>query len=288
MIQDFSLNDNTFIILRDLIHEQTGLYYESHKKDLLADKLIPRLNETGSSSFLDYYYLLKYDSMAFLEWKVVRDVLAVPETFFWREVDQIKLLVNDLIPHYLEQVFPPISHNNPLRIWSAACSTGEEPLSIAIALQEAGWFHRIPIEIYASDASLKAIRQAEKGFYRDRSFRTLPQDLKDRYFTLEDNTHRISPQIHRKIHWQTANLMIRSEIEYLAKAHFIFCRNVFIYFSEQSIKKVVNLFYEKMPPLSYLFISCSESLLKLKTNFQLREINGAFVYEKKTYNDKQY
>ncbi len=275
-----NLTDSIFIILRDLIHEKTGLFYDNSKRNILADKLSPRVMERGFGSFLDYYYLLKYDQSAQEEWQHLFDVLSVPETYFWREFDQIQVLIEVLLPLYTKQFYSLAYPCQPLRIWSAACSTGEEPLSIAIALNEAGWFERIPIEINASDASLRAINKAKTGLYRNYSFRSLPESLKDKYFSQTGNEWRICTNIHRRINWSVANLSVPSDIQYLAQSHFVFCRNVFIYFSEESILKTVNFFYEKMFTPGYLFVSASESLLKLKTKFELEEVQRAFVYKK--------
>ncbi len=265
-----------FLLLRDLIHERTGVNYEDGKRDILADKLLPRVSDRGLDSFLDYYYLLKYDASAPEEWKHVMDAISVPETYFWREFDQIQALVNVLVPQYFE-----LHSSEPLRIWSAACSTGEEPLSVAMALNEQGWFWKAPIEIYASDASKSAIAKARGGLYRERSFRTLPPAIKEKYFREENGAWRVAPEIHARIKWTTANLLEESEVKPLAKASVIFCRNVFIYFSEKTIRKTVRLFWDAMPAPGYLFVGASESLLKLTNEFELGEINEAFVYVKK-------
>ena len=150
--ETLGLSPGAFSLLRDLIHERTGLYYGDEKRDLLADKLSPLVVETGFENFLDYYYLLKYDADAAQHWDRLMDALSVQETYFWREVDQIHALVKVLVPAYAER-----HPNRPIRIWSAACATGEEPLTIAMALQEAGWFDRTAIEIHASDASSQAL-----------------------------------------------------------------------------------------------------------------------------------
>lgn len=273
------VRDSTFTILRDLILQKTGLFYSENKKDLLADKLFPRLAAYHFDSFLDYYYLLKYDAADTDEWFRVMDQLSVPETYFWREFDQIELLSKTLLSAYFKQYHCPFS-SRPIAIWSAACATGEEPLSIAIALQEAHLFEQIPIQIYASDASVKAIEQAKKGIYRRRSFRTLSPYLQEKYFTKQDDYWQISPDIHRHIRWEVANLSNPVEIHRLSQATFIFCRNVFIYFSEQAIKKTVEQFYNNMTTPGYLFVSASESLLQLNTHFELQTIDGAFVYVK--------
>ena len=270
------LSDSAFALLRDLIQERTGLFYDNGKSDMLIDKLAPLVIERGFSSFLDYYYLLKYDAEAAEEWKRVADALSVQETFFWREMDQVRAVVEHLVPEYFAA-----ARAQPLRIWSAACATGEEPLSIAMALAEAGWFERAPIEIYATDASRAAIAKARHGVYRERSFRNLPPPLRARYFRQEAGGWRVAPDLHAKVRWAMANLRAEAEVGLMASAPIIFCRNVFIYFSEQAIRQTVHWFSERMPTPGYLFVGASESLLRLTTDFQFQEIGGAFVYVKR-------
>ena len=276
--EPFSLPESIFTILRDLIHEHTGLYYENNQRTMLGEKLSPRLLERDLDSFLDYYYLLKYDINAYEEWNYLMDILSVQETFFWREIDQIQVMVDILFPQLLEL---PQFRYEPFRIWCAACATGEEPLSIAIALQEKGWFDKVAIEIHASDASQKAITQAQKGIYRDRSFRTLPEYLKQKYFQKIEGGWKIKANIHQRVQWSIANLMKPYEIQSLTHAKFIFCRNVFIYFSEDSIRQTVSLFYQGISSPGYLFLGAAESLLKITKDFDLQEIGDAFVYVKK-------
>jgi chemotaxis protein methyltransferase CheR len=270
------LSDSAFTLLRDLIHEHTGLFYDNGKSDLLIDKLSPLVIERGFNSFLDYYYLLKYDAEADEEWKRVADALSVQETFFWREVDQVQAVVNQIVPDYFSA-----SRAQPLRIWSAACATGEEPLSIAMALQEKGWFERAPIEIYATDASRAAIAKARRGLYRERSFRNLPPHLRARYFHEDQGAWRIAPELHAKVKWATVNLLSEADVKLMAMATIIFCRNVFIYFSEEAIRKTVRWFGQRMTTPGYLLVGASESLLRLTTEFQFEEIGDAFVYVKK-------
>jgi chemotaxis protein methyltransferase CheR len=270
------LPDTAFTILRDLIHERTGLFYDNGKRDILVDKLSPRVIECGLESFLDYYYLLKYDASAEAEWARLMDALSVGETYFWREVDQVQALVNAIVPaHFAES-------DAPLRIWSAACASGEEPLSIAIALNEAGWWQRgAPIHICASDGSQAAIARARQGIYRRRSFRSLPEALWQKYFLPEgEETWRVRPEMHEKVNWRVANLMDHVQVAPLANVSVIFCRNAFIYFSEAAVRETAQWFYERMRRPGYLFVGYAESLLKLETKFELEDIEGAFVYVK--------
>ena len=264
--------EGTALLLRDIVHEHTGLFFEKERTSALLEKLEPLARERDCRSFLDYYYFLKLEGEVTDEWQRVMEALSVQETYFWREMDQIRALVNVLVPAWFAQ------RRDPLRIWSAACATGDEPFTIAMALEEAGWFARAPIQIIASDASVNALEKAKRGVYRERAFRALPADLRDRYFQPVPQGWSISPRLLVRVRFQRANLVIPGEIADLATAPIIFCRNVFIYFSPEAIRRTVNFFAQRMPPEAHLFVGASESLLKLTKEFDLREIGNAFVY----------
>ena len=264
-------------LLRDLIHERVGLFFDDSKVSLLADKLAPLVIERGFDSFLDYFYLLKYDAdSAAQEWRSVVNALSVQETYFWREMDQIHGLAEQILPSLVAE-----NPRAPVRIWSAACATGEEPLTIAMRLNEDGWFERADIEIFASDASSAALERAQKGYYRERAFRSLPAHLKEKYFTPEGKEWRVAPVLSEKIKWTQANLLDAGETEKLSSVSIIFCRNVFIYFSPEAVRRVVASFAEKMPTPAFLFVGAAESLLKVTDDFELEETGNAFVYVKR-------
>jgi chemotaxis protein methyltransferase CheR len=202
------------------------------------------------------------------------DAFSVQETYFWREFAQIRTLVELIVPTWFK------GSTKPLRIWSAACATGEEPFSLAIALQEAGWGGH-PISIRASDASEAALARASSGIYRERSFRALPPGLRERYFQPVSEGTRILRDQLPPVSFSRANLISPGDIADLAAAEIIFCRNVFIYFSPEAIRRTVRLFARAMPDNGHLFVGASESLLKLTDQFELRDVNDAFVYLRK-------
>ncbi len=260
-------------LLRDLIHERTGIFFEPERFGMMMEKLQGRALAHGCQSFLDYYYILKYEENNRDEWRRVMDAFSVQETYFWRELDQIKALVDVVVPEWFK-------HNQlPLRIWSAACATGEEPYTIVMALHEAGWGAH-PIEVYGSDASEAAIEKARAGIYRERSFRALPAALRQRYFQPAAGGDAINPDLAARVRFHRANLVEPAEISELARAEVIFCRNVFIYFSNAAIARVAKSFAARMPPRGHLFIGASESLLRIAPQFEISEIQQAFVYRR--------
>lgn len=272
----FTLSDASFYLLRDLIVERTGILFDESKRSLLADKVSELVAANGLSSFLDYYYLLRYDNASEEHWTALINRLSVPETFFWRQAEQFDALASIVAPWHFAN-----DPRRPLRIWSAACCTGEEPISIAIALAQAGLLDRMPIEIRATDASPAMIERAKQCSYGDRSFRQLPPDLKAEYFeSTGSDRWRPHPMLTRPIRYGVANLARRADFELLADSDVIFCRNVFIYFGDEAIKNVVRVFSERMPAHACVFLGASESLTRLGVDLELAEIGKAFAYVK--------
>lgn len=264
-----SVPDGVPLLLRDLVHDRTGIFFDVDRFDTMLEKLRDRALRHQCASYLDYYYLLKYDN-PHEEWLRVVDAFSVQETYFWRESSQIEALVKHVVPSLL-------ASSAPVRIWSAACASGEEPYSIAIALLEAG-LGNAPIEILASDASEAALEKARRGIYRERSFRALPPALREKYFSVVPEGSQLAPEVLRRVTFRRANLIETAEIEDLARSPAIFCRNVFIYFSPESIRRTLSVFASQMPLGGHLFVGASESLLKLSDDFTLREVDGAFAY----------
>jgi chemotaxis protein methyltransferase CheR len=263
-------------LLMDLIHEHLGLHYTPSDADQVGDRLAPLVVGRGLASFMDYYYVLKYSPQPD-DWLKVMDALTVQETYFWREIDQLRAVVDVVVPPLASAL-----RGRPLRIWSSACASGEEPLTIAMLLEEAGWFGRAPIELIASDASPMAIARARKGEYTQRSFRNLPPDLKEKFFVANENRWTVTPELHNRVSYDLVNLVADDQVSRYASAPVIVCRNVFIYFSDRSIQKTLATFQRAMPSPAYLCVGVSESLLRRTSAFALQEIGGAFVYVKGT------
>lgn len=260
-------------LVRDLVHERTGLFYDDTRVGQMADRLAPLVTNRGFETFLDYYYFLKYDPASGDEWKLVMDALAVPETYFWREVDQLKAIVDVLVPSLASRLA------RPLRIWCVPCASGEEPLTLAMMLDLRGGKEEVEIE--GSDASQAALNLAASGLYRERAFRTLPHGLRQRYFAAEGSRWRIDPALARRVRWSRVNLLDTPDVARRAAADIVVCRNVFIYFSERAIRRVVETFARAMPAPGYLCVGAAESLLRITDAFELEQIADAFVYVKR-------
>jgi len=269
----FVFTDSQFVLLRDLILERTGMLFDDAKRGLLSDKLSELVAANAMTSFLDYYYLLRYDDAADAHWGALLDRLSVPETYFWRQAEQILALSEVIAPSHAA-----INPGKRLRIWCAACCTGEEPLSLAIALAEAGLLGTGLIDIYATDASSAMVARARSGRYGERSFRQIPANLREKYFEPDGALWRPIKQVREAVHYDVVNLVRKEQVAPYARADVIFCRNVFIYFSDAVIKRVVQSFIEQMAPDGCLFLGAAESLTRLGVELDLAEVGGAFAY----------
>ena len=272
--ESLGLAGHVTTLLMDLIHERLGLHYAPGESEQLADRLAPLVIDRGLDSFMDYYYRLKYSPEPG-EWSKVMDALSIQETYFWREIDQLRSVVDVIVPPLVAE-----RRGRPLQIWSSACASGEEPLTIAMLLAEAGWFDRAPIHVVASDGSPKAIARARQGEYAERSFRNLPGALREKYFVRRENRWSVSPELHRRVSYDQVNLVAEDQVARYSSSPVIVCRNVFIYFSDRSIQRTLRLFEQSMPSPAYLCVGVSESLLRRTSVFDLQEIGGAFVYVK--------
>jgi chemotaxis protein methyltransferase CheR len=272
------LSKNAVWLLRDLVHDRTGLYYENGRCDLLADRLSGLVTQAGFHTFLDYYYFLKYDAHNSGEdWGRVMDALSVPETYFWREIDQLQAIASHIVPAIVRD-----APRRTVTIWCVPCATGEEPLTLAMLLDREGWFQRVDIALHASDASPAVLERARQGRYRERAFRSLPVDLRDRYFERRGDTWQVDPRLYARVRtWSVVNLKDADQVGLRAVADIIVCRNVFIYFSPAAVREVVDRFADRMPVPGYLCVGATESLLRVTDRFMLEEIGGAFVYVKR-------
>jgi chemotaxis protein methyltransferase CheR len=277
-----SLPMYAFNMLRELIQERTGLYFDDDKEYIIADKLHALVAAQGFDSFLDYYYLLKYGDQAEQEWKRLSSALAVNETYFWREFDQVQAVAEVVAPQFHRE-----HPGETLRIWVAACASGEEPYSLVMALEEAGCYGRGPIEIVGTDFNEAALTQAREAVYRKRSFRSIPEPIFLRYFTeAGQERHRLIDPIRAKVQFEHLNLMDKDRMGWMKGFHLIFCRNAFIYFSTPAIQQVLDHFFRALVGPGYLFVAAAESLLKVTQHFELVEVENAYAYRKLPANER--
>ena len=270
MSPSLPLSPQVFAILSALIEERLGLHYDLSELEILAERVSGRASERGFESLLDYYYFLRYDEAADAEFALLAEALVVNETYFFRELTPLKVVGSELVPRLLAEGIEP-------RIWCAACSTGEEPLTLAMLLDEAGLLNRVTL--VASDISARVLSQAQAGVYRRRSLRSLPAGVVGRWLEGDENSMRVAPHIARAVSWHRVNLVDEQEPG-LGSFDIIICRNVLIYFRDHTIEKVIDRLWQQLTPTGHLLVGASESLLRFKVAFACEEQAGAFFYRK--------
>lgn len=271
-MKDLELTPPLFAILSSLIEERTGLCYTLQDQELLTSKLSPRVLELGFSSFLDYYHFLRYEPESEHEFSGLVNALVVNETFFFREFTPLSVLVSEFVA-------PLVQGGERPRIWCAASSTGEEPLTLAMLLSQHGLLGKV--ELIASDISSHALARARSGEYSRRSLRQVPAPaLVSRWLTVSERSVTIDPTLVESVDWRQLNLMDDGAIGALGPLDWILCRNVLIYFKDTTAARVVNVMSQQLRPGGVLLVGVSESLMRFSTTLACEERSGVFTYRK--------
>jgi len=266
-----------FIMLRDFIYEKTGIFFTEEKIYLLKTRLFNRLAELGFNSYEDYCFFLKYGGKnSDNELLNLFNTITTNETFFFRNPPQL-----DAFKHIIKMT----SSNGrmfPLRIWSAACSTGEEPYTITIILLELmeELKKMIPFIIYATDISTKALDSAKKALYGDYSMRNVEPDLRKKYFIQNGAHYELKPEVKNFVKIEFSNLANYSDYLKFRNMDIIFCRNVLIYFDDTIKKKVIENLYASLNTNGYLIIGHAEVLHNISIAFKPILFPNAIVYQK--------
>jgi chemotaxis protein methyltransferase CheR len=259
-------------ILRMLIEERIGLRYEGGDAALLEDKVLGRADAAGFDSLLDYYYYLRYDVNSEAEFNALTDTLVVNETYFFRELAALRVIVDEVLMPLCELGRSP-------RVWSAACSTGEEPFSLAMLLAERGKLEQT--QIIATDISERALGLARSGTFRPRSVRTEPLPrAAERWLEVRGGRPELDSRIRNAVDFRRLNLLDAEKIRQLGSFDVILCRNVLIYFSDETIQSLVALLSAALYPGGVLLVGTCESLLRYSTSLVCEERKGEFLYRK--------
>ncbi|MGA1874054.1 MAG: CheR family methyltransferase [bacterium] len=274
--------DNSILIkIRDFIYQQSGLYFSEKNLDSLQKKLICRLESLNLNSINEYYHYLLDDSSRTSELKPLFDSLINSQTSFFRYASQLKALQEQILPALMRSKIQ--NEEQVLKILSCGCSTGEEPYTLAILMLETlgQIIDRWKVEITGIDISHAALDAAGQGIYNHYSLRNTPETIMNRYFDpLGPDSYRLRDRVREMVHFAYLNLNDEVHMRTLSPVDVIFCRNVLIYFSEDSKRAVINQFYNIINPGGYLFVGPSESLFGLSRSFKLLLFPGALVYKK--------
>jgi chemotaxis protein methyltransferase CheR len=272
------MSDDEFQLVRDCIYAHCGIYFDLTSKYILEKRLSHRLTDLNLPTFYDYYHYLKYNRNKDQELMDIMDVLTTNETYFFRESFQLKAFSEEIIPELIK--IKSARGNRSLRIWSAGCSTGEEPYTIAMLLSTipelSGW----KIEIIGTDISQKVLQQARRAIYGKSSFRATEESNLKRFFYQQDDGYKVNDSIRKLVTISHLNLFDTNRLTLLGKVDIVFCRNVIIYFDQAAKKRVIGSFHSALYDGGFLLLGHSESLMNISTLFTLRHFKNDMIYQK--------
>ena len=265
------MSPSLFAIWSGFVEERFGLHYAVGDAEILADKLWTRAQEAGFATLLDYYYYLRYDDPDGAELEALADALVVGESYLFRELDQLEAMVASFVA-------PLVAAGRRARVWSAACAGGEEPLSVAMLLARRGMLDGV--ELVASDLSPRALERARARVYSRRALRAEPPCGTERFLEVDERHVRVSRRLAPDLELLRINLVDAGAVASLGEFDVILCRNVLIYFSDETLTRVVANLAGALVPGGALFVGVSESLLRFSTTLACEEHGGAFAYRR--------
>lgn len=272
------MSDTEFNTLRKVVYERAGIHFPDSKKYVLESRLARRLEELEFDSFTQYLQFLTIGPYQMDEFQEMFNRITINETSFFRNQPQLDVFENVVLPKLLKDR----AATKRLRIWSAACSTGEEPFTLAmqvhrtLGLRLADW----RVEILGTDISEKALTAASEGRYTSFSFRGVNPLVVKRYFTESGGFYEIDPTIQSMVTFELHNLKDALSARRHGIWDVIFCRNVMIYFDDAMKKQCVQTFFNQLAPDGTLFIGHSENLRNIDVGFTPLDVPEAFAYVK--------
>jgi len=270
------MSDEAFRLLRELIHDYCGIFFRDEMRYLLERRLSTRLSLHGLEDFDAYYRFLRFGSGRQRELEEAVDILTTNETYFFREENQLRAFSEEILPMLWERG----RDRKRLRIWSAGCSTGEEPYTIAILILESGLFSDWDVEIFGNDISRQVLSAARRGQYRRHAFRNTDEQMVRRYFEPMGDLFQVRDDVKRLVSFGHLNLLDAQMIGLVGRMDLVFCRNVLIYFDVEARRRVLEIFHGRLAPGGYLLLGHSESLINLTADFELVHLKHDLVYKK--------
>jgi chemotaxis protein methyltransferase CheR len=262
--------------LCEFLYRRTGMSFADNKRYYIDRRLAERIAATQSASFQSYFALLRSDADHEIEHLV--NAFTVNETYFNREEHQLRCMTSNLLSDVIRGKRP----EDPLRIWSVPCSTGEEPYSVAIWLME-NWSQvdSYNIEIVGSDIDTRALQAAAEGVYGDRALMRLSRQVIERYFQpVIGDRHQIDPGLRNSIQFTGVNLIDTKDMGRYRDFDIIFCRNVLIYFDDASRRIAAENLYDCLRPGGYICLGHSETMSRISPLFRVCRFPDAIVYQK--------
>ena len=274
------LSEHELSEIRMLIEERTGICFDESRERFFSTRVRDHLRAKGLERGTD---LLRAMRKSNVEYEAMLEGLLTQETSFFRYPSVYEAFEKRVLPELHVKKF----WKNPrtLRIWSAGCSTGEEPYSIAITIADSLTFSESwNVEILATDVGRIALKRAELGVYSGRSLASVSAPRLETYFTQVHGGHQVKPKLRKLVTFAQMNL---ASAVYVGRMDMIFCMNVLIYFSEERRRSLVQRFYDTLEPGGYLFLGHSESISKMPVKFQAIVLNDCILYRKPTAEELQ-
>jgi chemotaxis protein methyltransferase CheR len=265
------LSPQVFSILSSLVMEHCGLNFDAAHMPVFADKLAARAAEQGFESLLDYYYFLRYDAGGADELAALIETLVVGETYFFRELPPLQTLVSQVIA-------PAVASGHRPRVWCAACATGEEPLTLAMLLAARGLLGEV--ELVASDINGAALERARAGLHSRRAIRQEMPGFADRWLHATERGLEVHERLRAAISWRRINLIDDAAVTALGTFDAVLCRNVLIYFNDETARRVIDRLTARLVPGGVLLVGVSESLLRFGGPLLCEERDGTFLYRR--------
>jgi chemotaxis protein methyltransferase CheR len=262
----------------ELVRGHCGLHFGPESRFLLEKRVGRRLRELGLGSYAAYHYALRKDAGADQELGRLIDELTTNETYFFRERSQLRALVEEILPPLLARTRG--GAGRPAALWSAGCSSGEEPYSVVMEALAAGLVPGRDLRVYASDISRAMLQKARRGLYREASLRQTDEEQRRRWFAEKDGLWRIADEVKRHVDFIHLNLLDRSKLALLGLMDVILCRNVIIYFDAETKRRVIQTFHEKLRAGGHLLLGHSESLINVSSAFELCHLKHDLVYRR--------
>jgi chemotaxis protein methyltransferase CheR len=272
------MKDREYRWFAELVRAHCGIAFGNDTRFLLERRIARRMRELGVTSISTYQYELRNDSRRDGELAALVDEITTNETYFFRERSQLRALVGEILPEAL--IARRERGTGPVSVWSAGCSSGEEPYSIVILAREAGFDPERDLRVYASDISRRMMKRARAGSYREASFRETDPAVRAKYFEEKDGSWTVSDAVKRCVDFIHLNLIDRSRIALLGAMDVILCRNVMIYFDADTKRSVIHTFEDKLRPGGHLLLGHSESLINVSSGLELRHLKSDLVYRK--------
>jgi chemotaxis protein methyltransferase CheR len=272
------MSDDTFIALRDVIYKLCGIYYTESKKYLLEGRIAKRLIAKNISSFEEYVEFIK-SPFNRQEINQLFEAITINETYFFRAEQQFEAFEKIIVPEILKS---KAGGSQFFRVWSAACSTGEEAYTVAIIILEKlkPLFPNIQFQILASDINNAVLDIARAGIYKEYSIRNVPPYILNKYFTKQGSSYLLSDEVKSLVRFTNINLYDQAQMRTVNSCDIIFCCNVLIYFDVPSKQQVVSYLFDSLNKNGYLFIGYSESLHGISKAFKLIHLPKAMAYKK--------